>query len=130
MRGGGRWFDGWFPGRFGCNRCTPWLGQLHPVGVLVAGRSRRGVHLLHLAGRVIHRLAASGRGVRRLHAVRLIGRAGPWSRAWRQGRELAFQLRGVGLSKVITDHAMIQVRALRPPVGALDPRRDDVRVAG
>jgi hypothetical protein len=83
----GGWFDGCFLGRFGCNRCTPWLRRLHPAGGVVAPRSRPGVQLLHLAGRVIHRLAAVERGVRRLHPVRMIVRAGPGSRAWRQGRE-------------------------------------------
>jgi hypothetical protein len=42
---------------------------------------------------------------------------------------LALQLHYVGLSKVMADHAKVQVPALRPPAGALDPGRDDARVA-
>jgi len=45
--GGGGGFRVRFFGRFGCNRCTPWLRQLHPVGALIAPRSWLGVQLPH-----------------------------------------------------------------------------------
>ena len=61
-RGGGGRFPGWFHGWFGCNRCTPWLRRLHPVGALVAPHSRLGVNMLHPDGAVIHSLAAGGSG--------------------------------------------------------------------
>ncbi|MBV9093137.1 MAG: hypothetical protein JO132_04575 [Streptosporangiaceae bacterium] len=130
--GGGGRFGGWLPGRFGCNRCTPWLRRWHPAGALAAPRSRRGVHLLHLAGHAIHSFAGAGRGVRWLRRVR----PGVRARRWRGGQpggaagDLAPRHRDAGLGKVVADHAEVQVPALRPPVGALDPRRDQVRVAG
>jgi hypothetical protein len=57
--GGGR-FLGWFKGRFGCNRCTPFLRWLHPVRAVVAPRRRCGVQWLHPIGRVMHRLGNGG----------------------------------------------------------------------
>ena len=47
---------------FRCNRCTPSPRRLHPVGALVAPRSRLGVHLLHPDGAVIHSFADGGSG--------------------------------------------------------------------
>jgi hypothetical protein len=63
-RGGGGRFHGWFSVWFGCNACTSFVRRLHPVGVPVAPRSRRGVRLLHPVGRVIHGLAGGGNGLR------------------------------------------------------------------
>jgi hypothetical protein len=63
-RGGGGRFRGWFPGRFGCNRCIPSLRRLHPADALIAPRSRLGVHLLHPVRPVIHSLAVAESGVR------------------------------------------------------------------
>jgi hypothetical protein len=48
-RGCGGRFPARFFVRFGCNRCTPWLRQLHPVRAPVAPRSRHGVQRLHSA---------------------------------------------------------------------------------
>jgi hypothetical protein len=47
-----------------------------------------------------------------------------------QVRELMPQRRNVGLGQVVADQAEVQVPALRTPVGAHDPRRDNVRTAG
>ena len=47
-----------------------------------------------------------------------------------KSRELVFQRGEVGLGQVAADQAQVQIPALRAAVGALDPRGDDVRVAG
>jgi hypothetical protein len=66
-RGGGGWFCGWFQGRFGCNCCTPFRQQLHPVAAVAAPRRRCEVQWLHPVRFVIHRPPSSG--VQLLHPV-------------------------------------------------------------
>jgi hypothetical protein len=47
-----------------------------------------------------------------------------------QAREPVLQHADVGCPQVAADHGKVKVPALGPPVGPLDPRRDNVRIAG
>jgi hypothetical protein len=68
--------------------------------------------------------------MQRLHPVSGLasiraGRRDPGS----QAGKLMLQRRRAGLGEVVPDQTQVQVPALRTPVGPLDPRRDDIRVA-
>jgi hypothetical protein len=72
------------------------------------------------------------RRVRRLHPALTIFMIGPPHRGETRpaGRGRATRNGHAGLIEVVAGQAGVQVPALGAPVGALDPRRDDVRVAG
>ena len=52
------------------------------------------------------------------------------SRPWRTGQGTDAPVPQCSLGQLVPDQARVQVPALRPPVGALDPRRDNVPIAG
>lgn len=107
---------------------APVTAPVAPVATLVAPRPRAGVRLLHPAGPVIHRSGA-GNQVQWLHPGRLSrpcppGTGGPCAGRWgRSGAGIAV------LVQILAHQAQVQVPALRSPVGALDPGRDDGGVA-
>jgi hypothetical protein len=85
------------------------------------------VQLLHLVIQAIHKPG----GVRWLHPVRRSFMMGPlyWGEPCPPDRRLTFWNGHAGLIEVVAGQGEVQVPALGAPVGALDPRRDEVRVA-
>ena len=116
--------------------CTVRVQPLHPVPAPVAPRRCAGCTPSRKRGAAAaprppsYPQLAAGVGVRWLHPVaRGVRTACPVLSSLAPGRELVLPHADVGCRQVVADHGEVQVPALGPPVGPLDPSGHDVRIA-